>query len=215
MKMQKLVLTLVFLTVAVGLRAESLQGVVRSVEPSSKSLSIDLPPLTRVYVNAGTRFERGGKKIGYGELKSGDEVKIEASAQNNNTFIAQRVEVLKRMGEVQNLTQNEIAIQPGQRFLLGVGQTASLKSGGQGELKLFAKEFVNTLCKEGFDCGGAGDIGMLVEASRGGEKSEIMLVSQEHRKPLQPVVVEIFGHRVQLIEVGEDVVALTVRAANP
>jgi len=94
--------------------------------------------------------------------------------------------------------------------LIGVNQTAVVRDTSK-PLKLQTVEFINTLCKGGYDCGGEGEVGMRIKVSQAGEENEIILTSKNHRKPTSPVKVQLFGYEIQLIEAGEDVVMLVVR----
>ncbi len=195
-------------------QAESLQGVVRNINyESSRSFGLDVPPLTRVYVNSTTRFDtpEGGKTLQ--SLKEGDQVSVEGRSTGSGTFIASQVKVTGRnISTVENLNNDEIQISRDQRFLMGVSQTATLKENGKTVLKLRSTEFINTLCKEGYSCEGEGEIGMRFKVSVKGEnEEEIILTSKNHRKPTSPVLVDLNGYTVQLVEVGEDVVLIVVR----
>jgi hypothetical protein len=115
---------------------------------------------------------------------------------------------------VKDLDENEVSIQPDQRFLLGVGQTALLKDGKKVALKIKAVDFINTFCKQGYDCTGEGEVGMRLKIQRAGKASEILLTSKDGRKPINPVKVSLFNYEFQLVEAGEDVVVMMVRSAG-
>ncbi|MCP5467713.1 MAG: hypothetical protein H7A32_00400 [Deltaproteobacteria bacterium] len=192
-----------------SLSAEEFKGVVHDISVQSSSLSVDVPPLLRIYVNSGTNYQ---KKSSFTEFKKGDRVIVEATQRSNGTYLAKKIIFVEHLEQKMVLDKDTIEIKDGQRFLLGVGQKAVLKKNGKIDLEIFSKEFINTFCKDGgFDCAGTGDIGMRLEVNHNGEKSEILLTSQETRKPLQPVIAEVHSYMIQLIEVGEDVVLLLVR----
>lgn len=195
-----------------SLNAETLHGIIRNINYGSHSFGLDLPPLTRVYVNAGTRYKNPAGN-NFGAFKVGDEVKVEARTLNTGTYLATKMEATGHIGEVKDLASNNIKIKLDERFLMGVNQTADLKEGGKTRLELHSTEFINTLCK-GYDCGDRGEIGMRLEVKKGGDKSEIVLLSKNHRKPSSPVKVELYGYTIQLVEAGEDVVVLVVRPAT-
>ncbi len=201
-----------FLLGSLQVHGEEFKGIIHDINPKSHSMGLDVPPLIRIYVNSGTSYQN---KSAFAEFKKGDRIVVKVSKMPNGTYIANKVSFLEHFEEKVVLDKNRIQIKDGQRFLLGVGQTAVLTKNNKAELEIFSKEFVNTFCKDGgFDCAGTGDIGMRLEVSKNGEKNEILLTSQETRKPLQPVIAEIHGYRIQLIEVGEDVVLLLVRKAQ-
>ncbi len=195
-------------------QAESLQGVVRNINyEGSRSFGLDIPPLTRVYINSKTQFDtpEGGKNLQ--ALKEGDQVEVEGRSSGPGTFTATQVKVTGRnVSAVENLSTDEIQISRDQRFLMGVSQTATLKENGKATLKLRSTEFINTLCKDGYSCEGEGEIGMRFKVSvKGGGEEEIILTSKNHRKPTSPVLVDLSGYTIQLVEVGEDVVLIVVR----
>ena len=205
-----LVISALFLSAA--LHAETLSGIVRNINYGSHSFGLDVPPVTRVYVTGGTRFEAQGGKGAFQDVKEGDKVEVDGRSGGAGVFTASRVKVLGNIAPVKDLSSSEIKIELNQSFLVGVNQTAVLKDGGKA-LKLQTTEFINTLCKGGYDCGGEGEVGMRMKVSHGGEENEIILTSKNHRKPVAPVKVELFGYEIQLIEAGEDVVMLVVRKA--
>ncbi len=208
--MKRLFFVLLFLSSPLA-HAETLSGVVRNINYGSHSFGLDQPPLVRVYVNASTQFELEKGKGTFQEVKEGDRVEIEASVVPGNIYNATRVKVLGSLAPVQDLSKNEINIQPSQKFLLGVGQTAILKEANKTVLKIKAVDFINTLCKQGYECSGTGDVGMRLKISRGGKSEEILLTSKDSRKPVNPVKISLFDYEFQLIEAGEDVVLLMVR----
>ena len=193
------------------LAAETLSGVIRNVNCASHSFGLDVPPMTRVYVNAATRFETAGGGKSCNDIREGDQAKVSGREQGAGVFLASQVQTSGNLAPVKDLASNEIAIQLDQSFLLGVSQVASLKENGKTKLKLRSTEFVNTLCKDGYNCGGEGEVGMRMQVSGGGDENEILLTSKNARKPTTPVKAELFGYTVQLIEAGEDVVLLVVR----
>lgn len=214
MKFQKFLILLVLILFPAAAGAESLTGVVRTVNYGSHSFGLDQPPLIRVYVNSGTSFKTLDGSNSFKGLKEGDQATVSGKSTGPGTFIATKVQATGRIKEVKNLAADEIDIKLDQRFLLGVNQEASLKEGGKKTLTLHSTEFINTLCKDGYDCSGEGEVGMRLEVSGGGEKNEIILTSKNHRKPTSPVIVQLHGYEIQLVEAGEDVVLLVVRRAS-
>lgn len=203
-------LALVLFTPA--LRAETLSGVIRNVNHSSHSFGLDVPPMTRVYVNGGTSFEAFGEKSSLADLKEGDRAEVEGKSGGPGVFHAKSVKVSANLEPVKALNANEISILPGQSFLIGVNQVAVMRDEGKDVLKIRSIEFINTLCKGGFDCSGEGEVGMKFKVSRGGKgEDEIILTSKNHRKPTSPVKVQLGDFEIQLMEAGEDVVSLVVR----
>ena len=167
--------------------------------------------MTRVYFNAGTRFETQGGGKSCKEVQEGDRATVSGREQGPGIFLANQVQTTSNLAPVKDLVSNEIAIQLDQSFLLGVSQVASIKESGKTKLKLRSTEFINTLCKDGYNCGSEGEVGMRMQVSGGGDENEILLTSKNARKPTTPVKAELFGYTVQLIEAGEDVVLLVVR----
>ncbi|MCE9624814.1 MAG: hypothetical protein K8R69_05085 [Deltaproteobacteria bacterium] len=201
-----------FLLIPALLHAETLSGVIRNVNYGSHSFGLDVPPVTRVYVTGGTRFETQEGKTNFQAVKEGDKAEVEGRSGGPGVFTATSVKVLGNLAPVKDLASNEVSIELNQSFLFGVNQTAVLKEGGKNSLKLQSTEFINTLCKGGgYDCGGEGEVGMRMKASQGKEENEILLTSKNGRKPTSPVRASLFGYTIQLIEAGEDVVMLVVR----
>ncbi len=198
------------LLAASALHAETLRGIVRNVNYGSHSFGLDVPPVTRVYVTGGTRFSTLQGKATFQDIKEGDSVEVEGRSGGPGVFTATSVKSTGNLAPVKDLASNEIHIELNQSFLIGVNQTAVLKDTGK-PLKLQTTEFINTLCKGGYDCGGEGEVGMRIKVSQAGEENEIILTSKNHRKPTSPVKVQLFGYEIQLIEAGEDVVMLVVR----
>ncbi len=190
--------------------AETLSGIVRNINYGSHSFGLDVPPVTRVYVTGGTHFATSEGKAKFQDIKEGDRVEVEGRAGGPGVFTATNVTSSGNIAPVKDLATNQISIELNQSFLLGVNQTAVLKD-GKDTLKLQSTEFINTLCKGGYDCSGEGEVGMRLKASNGKEDNEIILTSKNHRKPTSPVKVQLFGYEIQLIEAGEDVVMLVVR----
>ncbi|MFO1464187.1 MAG: DUF5666 domain-containing protein [bacterium] len=209
---QIVLLALVFCLSSAGLRAETLRGIVRNVNYGSHSFGLDVPPVTRVYITGGTRFSTVQGKATFQDIKEGDSVEVEGRSGGPGVFTATSVRSTGNLAPVKDLSSNEVNIELNQSFLLGVNQTAVLRDAAK-PLKLRSTEFINTLCKGGYDCGGEGEVGMRLKVSQGGEENEIILTSKNHRKPTSPVKVELFGYQIQLIEAGEDVVMLVVRKA--
>lgn len=199
------------LLLPLNLAAETITGVVRTVNYGSHSFGLDQPPLVRVYINAGTKFKTSGGENNFRGLKVGDKVEVSAKSLKTNTYIAAKVRVTGHLDEKKDLASDAIQIKLNQRFLMGVSQTAVLEEAGKKPLKLRSTEFINTLCKDGYDCSGEGEVGMRLEVKKGGDKNEIILTSKNHRKPTKPVKVEVLGYEIQLVESGEDVVLLVVR----
>lgn len=199
------------LLASAALHAETLQGIVRNVNYGSHSFGLDVPPVTRVYVTGGTRFEAFGEKSTFNDLKEGDRVEVEGKSGGPGIFTAKSVKVSANLETVKSLSSSEISILPGQSFLVGVNQVAVMRDEGKEVLKIRTLEFINTLCKGGYDCGGDGEVGMRLKVSGKGSENEVILTSKGGRKPTSPVKVELFGHEIQLIEAGEDVVMLVVR----
>lgn len=193
-----------------ALHAETLRGIVRNVNYGSHSFGLDIPPLTRVYVTGGTRFSTVQGKASFQDIKEGDSVEVEGRSGGPGVFTATNVKSTGNLTPVKDLASNQINIELNQSFLIGVNQTAVVKDTSK-PLKLQTTEFINTLCKGGYDCGGEGEVGMRIKVSQGGEENEIILTSKNHRKPTSPVKVQLFGYEIQLIEAGEDVVMLVVR----
>ncbi len=213
--MKQLFLSLFLLVAFIGAaHAETLTGVVRTVNYGSHSFGLDQPPLVRVYINAGTSFKTLDGSNTFKGLKEGDQAKVQGKSTGAGTFLATRVEATGNLQAVKDLAQDDIEIKLNQRFLMGVSQTASVRVGGKKALTLKSTEFINTLCKDGYDCGGDGEVGMRFDVSGSGEKNEILLTSKNHRKPTSPVKVQLHGYEIQLVEVGEDVVLLVVRQAS-
>lgn len=214
--MQKItrLLLLIFLCSVPGLaHAETLSGVVRNVNyEASKGFALDVPPLIRVYVNAGTKYEGPQASQGLRGIKDGDKVEVQGREMQQGTFIATRVTKQGSVGgKVKDLASDAIRIKLGQSFVMGVSQKAQVVKNGKTKLTLISKEFINTLCKDGYNCEGEGEVGMRMEVKGGGETNEILLTSKNHRKPVNPVIVELHGYEIQLKEAGEDVVLLVVR----
>lgn len=206
-----LILALFFLAPALG-RAETLQGVVRNVNAGSHSFGLDVPPMTRIYVTEGTKFEAFGEKSSLKDLKEGDRAEVEGRSGGPGVFQASKVSVSANLEPVKDMKSNEVSILPGQSFLLGVNQVAVMREEGKDVLKIRSIEFINTICKGGFDCSGEGEVGMRMKVSRGGKgEDEIILTSKNHRKPTSPVKVQLGEFEIQLMEAGEDVVSLVVR----
>jgi hypothetical protein len=203
-----------FLTISVPclLHADSLTGVVRNVNyDTSKGFGLDVPPLVRVYVNAGTKYSGPGGEQGLRGIKDGDRVEVEGKTMQTGTFLATRVTKQGSVGgKVEDLASGTIQIKLNQSFVMGVSQKAQVTKDGKVMLTLNSKEFINTLCK-GYDCGDVGEVGMRIEVKGGGESNEVLLISKNARKPAEMVKVELGGYEIQLIEAGEDVVVLVVR----
>jgi uncharacterized protein DUF5666 len=191
------------------LLAETQTGIIRNINCGSHSFGLDLPPVTRVYVNSGTKFESSSGPATCKDIKEGDRVEVDARRQGPGVEIAARVKILGNIAPLKNLASNEIDIKLNQSFVLGVSQTAVLKDGGK-PLKLRSTEFINTLC-QGYDCGDVGEVGMRLKVSKGGDEEEVLLTSKNSRKPATPVKAEVLGYEIQLMEAGEDVVILVVR----
>ena len=189
-----------FLIVPCVVQAETIKGIVKSVHPSGRSFSVEVPPVIRVYLSGSS----GGQKV-----KPGDYVEVEGQTQPNGVFAAKSFQVTQGKIPSHDLLTHQIPITLGQEFFLGVAQTALLQDGNK-TLKIFGKNFINTLCQEGYDCSHEGVVGMFLEISSGGKKKEIELVSQNTRKPIQPVLIKVFGYTIFLNECGEDIVSLTV-----
>ncbi len=188
------------LSISSSVFAKSYQGFIRSVHANGRNFSIFTDQLYRVqYVGAG--------KPG---LQEGDEVQLEGELQSNGILIAKSIQRLQT-GKTKsyNPTTHEIQVQLGQEFILAVAQTAILVDGSK-KLVFFGKDFINTLCKDGYECDQPGVVGMMIEASQGSKTKQIELVSNNGRKPVDPVIVKIFDYKIQLRECGEDVVSLTV-----
>lgn len=198
------------LLAASALHAETLRGIVRNVNYGSHSFGLDVPPVTRVYVTGGTRFSTLQGKASFQDIKEGDSVEVEGRSGGPGVFTATSVKATGNLAPVKDLASNEINIELNQSFLIGVNQTAVVRDTSK-PLKLQTVEFINTLCKGGYDCGGEGEVGMRIKVSQAGEENEIILTSKNHRKPTSPVKVQLFGYEIQLIEAGEDVVMLVVR----
>ncbi|KAB2835890.1 hypothetical protein F9K50_12415 [bacterium] len=193
-----------------ALHAETLRGIVRNVNYGSHSFGLDVPPVTRVYVTGGTRFSTLQGKATFQDIKEGDSVEVEGRSGGPGVFTATSVKSTGNLAPVKDLASNEINIELNQSFMIGVNQTAVVRDTSK-PLKLQTVEFINTLCKGGYDCGGEGEVGMRIKVSQAGEENEIILTSKNHRKPTSPVKVQLFGYEIQLIEAGEDVVMLVVR----
>jgi hypothetical protein len=205
-------LILALFLVAPALRAETLNGVVRNVNHGSHSFGLDVPPMTRVYITGGTSFEAFGEKSTFQDLKEGDRAEVEGRAGGPGVFTAKSVKVQANLEPVKAMNANEISILPGQSFLMGVNQVAVMRDEGRDVLKIRSTEFINTICKGGFDCSAEGEVGMRLKVSRGGKgEDEIILTSKNHRKPTSPVKVQVGEFEIQLMEAGEDVVSLVVR----
>ncbi len=196
---------------ASALHAETLRGIVRNVNYGSHSFGLDVPPMVRVYVTGATQFEAFGEKSTFKDLKEGDRAEVEGKSGGLGVFTAKSVKVSANLETVKSLSSSEISILPGQSFLMGVNQVAVMRDEGKEVLKIRTLEFINTLCKGGYDCGGDGEVGMRLKVSGKGGENEVILTSKGGRKPTSPVKVELFGHEIQLIEAGEDVVMLVVR----
>jgi len=209
--MRHLIIILAILFCTARAYADAATGIIRSVNCGSHSFGLDQPPLIRVYTTGGTRFESAGGKAICQDLKEGDQVEVELRSTGPGTATASRVKVQGGAAPVKDLASNQVKIQLDQSFLLGVNQTAVLQESGKNRLKIRSTEFINTLCKGGYDCGGEGEVGMRMMVSGGGDENEILLTSKNARKPVSPVKAELFGYTIQLIEAGEDVVMLTVR----
>ena len=194
------------------LRADTLSGIVRNVNyETSKGFGLDVPPLVRVYVNAGTKYGGPGGGEGLRGIKDGDKVEVEGKTLPTGTFLATRVTKQGSVGQkVDNLSSNTIQIKLNQSFVMGVSQRAEVTKDGKVMLTLNSKEFINTLCK-GYDCGDTGEVGMRMEVKGGGQSNEVLLTSKNSRKPTSPVKVELNGYEIELKEAGEDVVVLVVR----
>lgn len=212
---KNLYFVLVFLVTMVApwtLHAESLSGIVRNVNyETSKGFGLDVPPLVRVYVNAGTKYAGPGGGEGLRGIKDGDRVEVDGKTLQTGTFLATRVTKQGSVGEkVENLSSSTIQIKLNQSFVMGVSQRAEVTKGGKVMLTLNSKEFINTLCR-GYDCGDVGEVGMRMEVKGGGESNEVLLTSKNARKPADPVKVQLNGYEIELKEAGEDVVVLVVR----
>jgi len=194
------------------LHAETLSGVVRNVNHDSHSFGLDVPPMTRVYVTGGTQFEAFGEKSTFQNLKEGDRAEVEGRSGGPGVFTAKSVKVSANLEPVKSMNANEISILPGQSFLMGVNQVAVMRDEGKDVLTIRSIEFINTICKGGFDCSAEGEVGMRLKVKRGGKgEDEIILTSKNHRKPTSPVKVQLGEFEIQLMEAGEDVVSLVVR----
>jgi hypothetical protein len=211
-KVPFLFIFLTFLFFAPTLHAETLSGVIRNVNHGSHSFGIDVPPMTRVYITGGTSFEAFGEKSSFQELKEGDRAEVEGKSGGPGVFHAKSVKVSANLEPVKSMSADEISILPGQSFLMGVNQVAVMRDEGKEVLKIRSIEFINTICKGGFDCSAEGEVGMRLKVSRGGKgEDEILLTSKNHRKPTSPVKVKLGEFEIQLMEAGEDVVSLVVR----
>lgn len=195
--------------------ADSLSGIVRNVNyDTSKGFGLDVPPLVRVYVNAGTKYAGPGSGEGLRGIKDGDRVEVDGKTLQTGTFVATRVTKQGSVGEkVEDLSSATIQIKLNQSFMMGVAQRAQVTKDGKTMLILTSKEFINTLCR-GYDCGEVGEVGMRMEVKGGGQSNEVLLTSKNARKPADPVKVELNGYEIQLIEAGEDVVVLVVREVS-
>ncbi len=202
---------LIFLLIPLGARAETFSGVIRNVNCGSHSFGLDVPPITRVYFNSGTRFETASGGGTCREIQEGDKAEVEGRTQSPGVLLATRVKTLGNLAPMEDLTSNAIEIKLDQSFLMGVSQVAVIRDGAKTKLKIRTTEFINTLCKDGYDCSGEGEVGMRMQVSGGGEENAVLLTSKNARKPTTPVKAELFGYTIQLIEAGEDVVILVVR----
>lgn len=211
MKRHWFLFLLLTLAVPSGASAETLTGVIRNLNCGSHSFGLDVPPMTRVYTTGGTRFETAGGGKSCSDLREGDQAEVEGKAGGPGIFTASRVKTSGNLAPVKDLASNEIEIKLDQSFLMGVSQSAVMRENGKVVFKLYTLEFINTLCKDGYDCSGEGEVGMRMRASRDGKDNQILLTSKNARKPTSPVKVELYGYTVQLMEAGEDVVLLVVR----
>ena len=211
MKTTHIAVVLLCLLLPFSLHAETLKGVIRNINCGSHSFGLDVPPMTRVYFNSGTHFETSGGGKTCKDVQEGDQATVSGHEQSAGVFLATQVTTSGNLAPVQDLASNEISIKLDQSFLLGVNQVATLKEGDKTKLRLRSTEFINTLCKDGYNCTGEGEVGMRMKVSGGGDENEILLTSKNARKPTTPVKAELFGYTVQLIEAGEDVVLLVVR----
>ncbi|HKY61979.1 MAG TPA: hypothetical protein VJR29_01035 [bacterium] len=211
-KLRLPLLILAFSLFSLPVRAETLNGVVRNVNHGSHSFGLDVPPMTRVYVTGGTTFEAFGEKSTFKDLKEGDRAEVQGRSPGPGVFHATKVSVSANLEPVKEMGTNEVSILPGQSFLLGVNQVAVMREEGKDILKIRSTEFINTLCKGGYDCSGEGEVGMRMKVSvKGKGEEEIILTSKNHRKPTSPVKVQLGEFEIQLMEAGEDVVSLVVR----
>ena len=206
----KLFLFFSILALAPALHAETLRGIVRTINYGSHSFGLDVPPITRVYVTGATGFSTVQGKATFQDIKEGDSVTVEGRSGGPGVFTASDVRSTGTLAAVQDLVSSEVNIELNQSFLLGVNQTAVVRDTTK-PFKVRSIEFINTLCKGGYDCGGEGEVGMRLKVSQAGQENEVILTSKNHRKPTSPVKVQLFGYEIQLMEAGEDVVSLVVR----
>lgn len=195
-----------FLFISNQLCAESLTGVVKNKLSSGRSFALDLPPVIRVYLTSSTLFSQGDRN----SLNVGDKVTVEGERSSNGLFMAKSITVQKGSLPSQDLVHHEKEIQFGQDFLLGVSQTVFVKDKNK-TLKLKGLDFINSMCRDGYDCVNEGEVGMQIEVTLGSKKQVIELISLNTRKPVEPIKVKVFGYKIFLNECGEDIVSLNVR----
>ncbi len=111
----------------------------------------------------------------------------------------------KTVNDVHN--SSELNVDLNQNFLLEVNQKALVKGEGLG---ISAIEVIDDLCKDGLKCD-EGSMSIRLVVSKGNEKKEILLTTKDSRKPSNPVISEVLGYKIQLLEMGESAAMLVVR----
>ncbi len=205
--MKKIILTSGFILSFLycsSVSALEIKGYVRSVNHEGHSFSVDVPPLQRVWVYPSAKFDSESGYAGFKQIQDDDYVSVEGTLHSNGLLVAKKVHLLKRT----EMKGKELNVDLNQRFNLEVNQKAKIS---QENLTVSALEILDNFCQEGLKCGGEGSLSIRLEISKGGKKEEILLSTRGERKPTAPVQVEIFGYKVELIEMGESVAVLAIR----
>lgn len=201
--MKKIILFLfLFLSPFVAQAAE-LKGYVRSVNYEGHSFSLDVPPLQRIWVSPATSFDSGKGYEAFKNLKEGTYVSVQGTSQSNQVM---RAEVVKSLQAPLESAKGTI-VDLNQSFLIEVNQKAKVKDE---DLEILAVEVFDDLCQQGLDCE-SGSMSIRLVVNKGREKKDILLTSKEGRKPVKPVVSEVLGYKIELIEMGESAAMLVVR----
>lgn len=186
--------------------ATELKGYVRSINYEANSFSLDLPPLERVLINSATKVEgQLGTEAFQKSIREGDYVRVEASSSSKGLWLASELEVQKKTIEKK---ENEIEAKLSQNFLLEVVQTAKVEDS---DFQIYFSQLVDELCAKGMDCVDQGKLTLKFIAKRGKESKAFELITQGTRKPIKPVVAELLGFKVELVEVGEYAAMLVIR----
>ncbi len=201
--MKKIILSTLLLLSPWLAQAAEIKGYVRNVNHEGHSFSLDVPPLQRIWVSPATSFDSGKGYEAFKNLKEGTYVSVQGTSQSNQVM---RAEVVKSLQAPLESAKGTI-VDLNQSFLIEVNQKAKVKDE---DLEILAVEVFDDLCQQGLDCE-SGSMSIRLVVNKGREKKDILLTSKEGRKPVKPVVSEVLGYKIELIEMGESAAMLVVR----